>query len=131
MITENNYSLQLYNGDSGVILRDSEGQLAAWFEGADGAPRRFAISRLPAHDCSYAISVHKSQGSEYRHVALVLPPSDPRELTPLISRELIYTAVTRAREKLTLACTAEVLCAGIRRRVCRETGLVGRLGEFD
>ena len=131
MITENNYSLQLYNGDSGVILRDSQGQLAAWFEGADGDPRRFAISRLPAHECSYAISVHKSQGSEYRHVALVLPPSAPRELAPLVSRELIYTAVTRAREHLTLACTAEVLCAGLQRRVCRETGLVGRLQEFD
>lgn len=131
MITENNYSLQLYNGDSGVILRDAQGQLSAWFEGVGGEPRRFAISRLPAHECSYAVSVHKSQGSEYRHVALVLPPSDPRELTPLISRELIYTAVTRAREQLTLACTAEVLCTGIQRRVHRETGLAARLRQLD
>ena len=127
MVTENNYSLQLYNGDNGLILRDDSGQLYACFEGVDGMPRRVAISRLPRHECSYAISVHKSQGSEYRHVALVLPPSRPRELAPLVTRELVYTAVTRAREQLTLAVTAELLCVAIRRRVHRDTGLAARL----
>jgi exodeoxyribonuclease V alpha subunit len=127
MITENDYSLHLYNGDSGLVLEDEDGQLAAWFDGIDGMPRRFSISRLPAHETSYAISVHKSQGSEYRHVALVLPPADANSLTPLVTRELIYTAVTRAREQLTLACTIEALVEGIARRVRRDTGLAARL----
>lgn len=129
MVTENNYSLQLYNGDNGLVLRDDSGQLYACFEGIDGLPRRVAISRLPRHECSYAISVHKSQGSEYRHVALVLPPSRAQELAPLVTRELVYTAVTRAREQLTLAASAELLCVAIRRRVHRDTGLAARLHQ--
>ena len=78
---------------------------------------------------AYAITVHKSQGSEYRHAALVIPPAQPDELTPLVTRELIYTAVTRAREQLTLACSCEALCAGLARRVQRETGLAARLKD--
>jgi exodeoxyribonuclease V alpha subunit len=130
MISQNDHNLQLYNGDSGVILADEAGVLQACFEGADGAVRRFAPGRLPPHDCAYAISVHKSQGSEYQHVALVLPPATATDLTPLVSRELIYTGITRARQRLTLACTEQVLYAGLRRRVCRSSGLPRQLQAF-
>jgi exodeoxyribonuclease V alpha subunit len=129
MVVENNYALQLYNGDNGVILHDATGQLAAFFTTVDGHVRQIAIGRLPRYECSYAISVHKSQGSEYRHVALVLPSADGGEMNPLITRELIYTAVTRAREELTLACNVDVMCAGLRRRVQRQSGLAARLRE--
>lgn len=129
MVTENDYALQLFNGDSGLVLRGADGQLLAWFEGVDGEPRHFSLSRLPAHETAYAVSVHKSQGSEYRHVALVLPPVEADALTPLVSRELIYTGITRAREQLSLFCTPEALLEGITRRVRRDTGLAERLNS--
>lgn len=124
MITQNSYSLRLYNGDAGVILLDESGQPYACFEGEAGAPRRVAISRLPAHESSYAITVHKSQGSEYRHVALLLPGVDGADI---VTRELVYTAITRARDKLTLACSAGALTSAMARRVQRYSGLAARL----
>lgn len=128
MIAENSYSIQLYNGDTGVILDDDRGQLYACFESGEGSVRRLPLSRLPRWESSYAISVHKSQGSEYRHAALVLPLADGGGgLSPLLTRELIYTAITRARERLTLACSGEAFCGGLRRRVHRDSGLAERL----
>lgn len=129
MIVENSYPLQLYNGDTGILLRADGGQLYACFEGAEGTPRRLPLGRLPLWESSYAISVHKSQGSEYRHAALVLPPADALgSLSPLLTRELIYTAITRARDRLTLACSVDVFCAGLSRRVHRASGLAEKLG---
>jgi exodeoxyribonuclease V alpha subunit len=128
MIAENSHSIQLYNGDTGVILSDDRGQLYACFESGEGTVRRLPLSRLPRWESSYAISVHKSQGSEYRHAALVLPLVDAGGgLSPLLTRELIYTAVTRARERLTLACSGEAFRGGLRRRVQRDSGLAERL----
>ncbi len=130
MIVENSYPLQLYNGDAGVISSDGLGQVYACFEGADGAVRRIPLSRLPRWESAYATSVHKSQGSEYRHAALVLPPVDEfGALSPLLTRELIYTAITRARERLTLVCSAEAFCGGLSRRVQRGSGLAQRLRD--
>ena len=103
LITQNDYQLQLYNGDVGVLLPDNEAkenpeQLWAWFMGQDNALRRFAPARLPQHEAAYAMTVHKSQGSEFDRALFILPDSDAAVLT----RELIYTGLTRARSQVEL-----------------------------
>jgi len=119
MISRNHYALQLFNGDTGIAWPDTEGRLRAWFRRADGSLEPVALSRLPEHVTAYATTVHKAQGSEFDEVLLVLPPEDNR----VISRELIYTAITRARKKLTLYGDRSLLAAGISRRVVRHSGL--------
>lgn len=101
MITANDYDLGLFNGDTGVIMSDpATGNLRAWFPAASGgALRSFASSMLPAFEPAFAITVHKSQGSEFDTVALVLPPNP--EL-PVLTRELLYTGITRAKKKLAI-----------------------------
>ena len=92
MVMENDYQLSLFNGDIGVILLNQHQKLAAFFESTDGF-REIPLSRLPHHEPAFAITVHKSQGSEYEHVWLMMP----KEEHPLFSRALFYTAVTRAK----------------------------------
>jgi exodeoxyribonuclease V alpha subunit len=119
LVTANDYELGLFNGDVGLILTDpSTGAPAAWFEGTDG-PRRLSPHRLPPVETLFAMTVHKSQGSEFDDVALVLPRQDSRVLT----RELIYTGVTRARRQVTVVASAERLVAGVARRLERSSGL--------
>ncbi|MGE5155257.1 MAG: exodeoxyribonuclease V subunit alpha [Bdellovibrio bacteriovorus] len=119
LVTANDYDLGLFNGDVGLILPDpSNGTPTAWFEGIDG-PRRLSTHRLPPAETLFAMTVHKSQGSEFDDVALVLPRQDSRVLT----RELIYTGVTRARRQVTVVATAERLVAGVARRLERSSGL--------
>jgi len=125
MVTANDYDLGLYNGDVGLLLPDPvTGTLYAWFEGTEG-PRRLPPQRLPMVETVFAMTVHKSQGSEFEEVALVLPNQDSRVLT----RELIYTAVTRARRRLVVIGSAERLTAGIGRRVERSSGLCDALWD--
>ncbi len=120
-VTQNDYNLGLFNGDSGIILRDPEGdgELRAFFLSADGRLRRFLPSRLPQHETAFAMTVHKSQGSEFSEILLLLPGSD----SPLLTRELLYTALTRAREKVEVWATERVLRKAIARRVTRVSGL--------
>ncbi len=119
MVTENDYQTQLFNGDVGVLCKDAEtGRIWAWFAAADGV-RRLPVSRLPQHETVFAMTVHKSQGSEFDHVALVLPEGP----SPVLCRELIYTGVTRARERITLFGAEEVLRDGVDRPVLRASGL--------
>ena len=121
MVTQNDYNLALFNGDSGVILPDPEanGELRAFFLSADGKLRRFLPSRLPVHETAFAITVHKSQGSEFARVLLILPEND----TPILTRELLYTGLTRARNAVELWASEAVLRAAIARRVTRSSGL--------
>lgn len=123
LVGRNDYGLGLFNGDLGLLLAQPDGALRAWFAGADGTPRPLAPSRLPAHDAAYAVTVHKSQGSEFRRVLLILPPQP----NPLLTRELIYTAVTRARAGVTVWGSEATLAAAIGRRVVRDSGLADRL----
>lgn len=92
LITENDYNSNLYNGDTGIVL-SWKGKLCVFFRESDGGFRRLPPARLPAHDSAYAMTVHKSQGSEFDRVLLILGDHP----TPLLSRELLYTGVTRAR----------------------------------
>ena len=128
MITRNHYGLGLYNGDIGLIWPDEperEGEtppLLAWFPGEEGFTP-MAPGRLPDHETVYAMTIHKTQGSEFDAVALVLPERP----SAILSRELIYTGVTRARSRLTLIGSESVWRAGISQAVERHSGLGARL----
>ncbi|MGH8582292.1 MAG: exodeoxyribonuclease V subunit alpha [Gammaproteobacteria bacterium] len=127
IIERNDYATRLFNGDTGVLLPDpaQDGTLRAYFEGADGTLRGLAPGRLPAHSGLFAITVHKSQGSEHERVLLVLPPWD----TPLLTRELLYTAVTRARSEVEIWGRESVLRAAIGRSLRRSSGLADALAR--
>ncbi|MFH2008251.1 MAG: exodeoxyribonuclease V subunit alpha [bacterium] len=120
LITQNDYALRLFNGDVGVIVGEPDGgSLRAHFIDPDGQTRTFLPARLPAHETAFAMTVHKSQGSELDEVTLVLPDRMSRILT----RELLYTAVTRARKRVTIFGTSEVIRDAIARRAERSSGL--------
>ena len=121
MITRNDYNLKLYNGDIGITLPDpsSDNQLRVFFSQPDGTVRKIAPSRLPPHETVYAMTIHKSQGSEFDKVFIVLPEVD----TPLLTRELIYTAITRAKRTAGLYCSESLLKAAIKRTTERTSGL--------
>jgi exodeoxyribonuclease V alpha subunit len=118
LITENDYELRLYNGDTGVIVLDPDGRMVAAFENGSFAP-----TRLGAVETVYAMTIHKSQGSQFDTAAVLLPDPGSRILT----RELLYTAVTRARERLLVVGTEEMVRAAVDRPVARATGLRERL----
>ncbi len=122
MITGNNYNLGLFNGDIGITMRDQRGHLQVYFKDSDGF-RAISCPRLPDHETAFACTVHKSQGSEFNKVLLLLPA----RMTPILSRELLYTAVTRAKDYFELWGDDSVFKQGIERRVGRCTGLAGRL----
>jgi exodeoxyribonuclease V alpha subunit len=122
LITQNDYRLGLFNGDIGVALSDpgaGTGELAVFFPDGAGGLRRFMPYRLPEHETVFAMTVHKSQGSEFEEVLLALPDED----SPVLSRELVYTALTRARRRFTLVARRDVLAAAIQRRMERASGL--------
>ena len=121
IITANDYALQLFNGDTGVLFTDpaKDGRLMAYFPASDGTLRSIASERLPAHETAYAMTVHKSQGSEFERVVLILPPADCEILT----RELIYTAVTRAKSSVEIWGSQAVLQTAVRKRIVRNSGL--------
>jgi len=97
MAARNDYDLKLYNGDVGIALRDEEdGALRVFFRAPDGTMRKFPPRRLPTCETVYAMTVHKSQGSEFDEVLLILSDAP----TKLITRELIYTGATRARQRV-------------------------------
>ena len=125
MITVNDYELELFNGDIGLLWRDDEGVLQACFAQLDGQVRRLPARSLPDHVTAWALTVHKSQGSEFDQVMLVLP-ADVN--SPLLLRELLYTGITRARSRLLIHSAAEVFAAACRTPVQRSSGLAGLLG---
>ncbi len=121
LIGTNDYQLRLFNGDVGLILRDPEsaGELRAFFIDASGALRRVLPARLPAHETSFAMTVHKSQGSEFGKVLLILPDRD----TPVATRELIYTGITRARTAVEVWADDAEFAAALYRKTARSSGL--------
>lgn len=123
MVQGNDYTLGLFNGDVGITWRDDAGHLRVYFETPEGALRAVHPGRMPAHETVYAMTVHKSQGSEFDEVLLVLPRQDARVLT----RELLYTGITRARRSVELWADESIIAAAVRRRVHRASGLGERL----
>ena len=122
LVTENDYGLRLYNGDTGVVIATGPGHASAAFE-RQGEILEFSPARLAAVDTVYAMTVHKSQGSQFDTAAVLLPDRTSHVLT----RELLYTAVTRARRELILAGTEEAIRAAVARPVARASGLRARL----
>ena len=118
IVTENDYGLQLFNGDTGVVVEAPGGRLFAAFE-RGGAIAQVSPARLAAVDSVYAMTVHKSQGSQFDVVAFLLPSADSRILT----RELLYTAATRARERLILVGTEDQVRSAVERPITRASGL--------
>lgn len=119
MISRNDSPLGLFNGDIGIILPDEEGALRAYFQYPDGTIKGIQPNRLPLHETAYVMTVHKSQGSEFTHTALVLP----KVYSPVITRELVYTAITRAKKELTLYSSPNILRRAIETPTKRRSGL--------
>lgn len=123
MITQNNYHLGLYNGDIGLCLLDETDQMRVYFQMADAEVYDFQPSRLPRHETVFAMTVHKSQGSEFDHTVLALPQTK----VPVVTRELIYTGITRAKKQLTLFADLTLMSYAIKDKTLRFSRLVERL----
>ncbi len=122
LVVQNDYQTRLYNGDIGILLpdpRDSSDDLWAWFLGQDNELRRFSPARLPEHQIAYAMTVHKAQGSEFQRVLLILPGRD----SPVLTRELIYTGVTRASQRVDVWFDEAVFRTALGRKAIRRSGL--------
>lgn len=118
LVSRNDPQSGLFNGDLGVVL-PGHGGLAVWFPGADGQPRPVSPALLPAHETAFAMTVHKSQGSEVSHAMVVLPERP----SPVLTRELLYTGLTRARHRVTVVGAPGVLAVTVAERVERASGL--------
>ena len=122
LVTKNDHGNNLYNGDVGVVCADSKGDIRVVFDGMNG-PREIPTVRLPEVETVHALTIHKSQGSEYRHAIVVLPTGRSR----LLTRELLYTGVSRAREQLTIVATESALRHAVTTEVRRASGLSQRI----
>jgi exodeoxyribonuclease V alpha subunit len=122
MVTRNDYALGLFNGDTGIALPAGD-TLRVYFRAVDGSVRAVPPAALPPHDTAFALTVHKSQGSEFEHAVLVLPSTASRAL----SRELVYTAITRARCAVQVIGSQAVLRQAIATPTQRDSGLAARI----
>ncbi|MDD7804431.1 MAG: exodeoxyribonuclease V subunit alpha [Endozoicomonas sp. (ex Botrylloides leachii)] len=123
LITRNDHELNLYNGDIGITLTANDGRFSVVFEMPDGTLKRLLPSRLPEHETVFAMTIHKSQGSEFEHTVIALPDS----FNPIITRELLYTGITRAKKKLDIFCEKTLLLSTINTPTQRTSGLKERL----
>ncbi len=128
MITKNDPNLGLFNGDIGICITETDetnqsSRLKVYFELPDGSTRGVLPSRVPQHETAYAMTIHKSQGSEFAHTVMVLPP----EYTPILTRELVYTGITRAAQQFTLFANTPILNKAIHTTTERASGLVSKL----
>ena len=121
MITVNDYSIRLFNGDTGMLFPEPEsgGTLKAFFPDLDGGLRSIPVERLPLHETAFAMTIHKSQGSEFDQILMLLPPGDSN----LITRELIYTGITRGKTFVEIWANEVAFCAGVRKKTERHSGL--------
>jgi len=127
MMSSNLYQYQIHNGDIGIVWPDEQGQHKVWFEQADAAFRILSLSQLPAHKTAYAMTVHKSQGSEFSRVLLMLPETQ----TAVATRELLYTGITRAAESVEIWATEGQLKTVIENKTKRMSGLRERLALVE
>ncbi|MBB1382165.1 ATP-binding domain-containing protein, partial [Shewanella sp. SR41-2] len=129
IIQSNDYNLGLFNGDIGLILQDSTkpSRLMAHFVMADGSLLKVLPARLPSHDTCYAMTVHKSQGSEFDKVSFVLPHKPSSAQWQLLSKELLYTAITRAKNHFYCLGTSMIFEKASKQATSRASGLAWRL----
>jgi len=121
MINKNDYKLKLFNGDVGILFPDIEnnGNLRAFFKAEEGQHRKILPARLSNFEPVYALTVHKSQGSEFDDIIVVLPDRS----SDILTRELIYTAITRAKKGIEIWGNKEVFCEAVSRQTIRQSGL--------
>jgi exodeoxyribonuclease V alpha subunit len=122
LVTRTDYALRLYNGDAGVVITTVEGEVTAAFDRGNEIAK-IRPGRLEAIDTVYAMTIHKSQGSQFDTAAVLLPPPT----SPILTRELLYTAITRARKRLLLVGSEDSLRAAVSRPIARASGLRRRL----
>jgi len=124
MVTQNNAALHLYNGDIGICMPDKEqeGKFKVLFQRADGSVKEYLPARLPHCETVFAMTIHKSQGSEFEEVLIILPEA----INPVLTKELLYTAITRARKTVKLVVDEAVFAGTVRQKVKRVTGLVDK-----
>ena len=128
LVSRNDYSLELFNGDIGITMPEPDSKnknLYVYFSGISGKLRRFLPHRLPEHETAYAMTVHKSQGSEFEKVLLILPDQD----YPVLTRELLYTGITRAKNHISIWGKEEIIKTTILRKINRNSGLKDALWE--
>ena len=125
LVTANDYDLGLYNGDTGVVVQTDSGVRAAFARG--GAATLVAPVRLDSVQTMHAMTVHRAQGSQYSCVSVLLPPPD----SPLLTRELLYTAATRATEQVQVFGSEESVLRAVQRPANRASGLRGRFGPAN
>ena len=127
IVTRNDRQTGLSNGDTGVVVADGEGRRHVWFPDLASGAERFLLapSRLPEHESFFALTVHRAQGSEYNEVMFI--PGDPE--SRVSTRELFYTAVTRARHKVTVLADADAVRTAVQHTTSRATGLADRLAQ--
>lgn len=125
MVMRNDYNMQLFNGDVGIALPEGSADrpLKVFFPAQDGTMRGISPTRLPEHETVYAMTIHKAQGSEFGRVLMILP----QELSRIMSRELIYTGITRARDQVEIWGADEVFMRSVERRLARASALQQRL----
>lgn len=124
LVQHNDHSLGIYNGDTGLTGIDAEGCPNVSFTGADGT-RSFPPARIPEVETAWALTIHRTQGSEYEHILLVIPPVDD---SPILSRELLYTGLSRAKQSATLWCTQQSFKQTVASTVQRASGLASMFG---
>ena len=125
LVTRNDYNLGVFNGDIGICTPIADGDFIVHFPGKEAA---ILASRLPEHETCFAMTVHKAQGSEFGHVMLVLGSESTEEASSLMTRELIYTAVTRARQSISIYSSKDTWERALARRSTRVSGMTGFLG---
>ncbi|WYD80486.1 MAG: exodeoxyribonuclease V subunit alpha [Candidatus Electrothrix gigas] len=126
IILRNQYEMQLFNGDTGILWQDEKGLLRAWFRRSDNSLTSMSCARLPEHETAYAITIHKAQGSEFDQVLLVLPEEESQVLT----QELLYTGITRARNKLILCASLARIATTVQKKTQRFSGLAEKLHDL-
>ncbi|WP_411728612.1 exodeoxyribonuclease V subunit alpha [Methyloglobulus sp.] len=124
MVMQNNPALHLYNGDIGICLsdKDQNGNLMVFFQRPDGTLKKYLPARMPTCETVFAMTIHKSQGSEFDEALIVLPET----INPVLSKELLYTAITRAKKHIKLVAEESVFAATINRKMERVTGLANK-----
>lgn len=126
MITENSYRIGLFNGDIGITLIDKQGQAKVWFQTSEGE-KAFSPVRLPHHETAWVMTIHKSQGSEFERVLMILPTED----VPVLTRQLIYTGITRAKSQIDVVSNKNILVLGIEREMQQATRIQEALRKVD
>ena len=128
LINSNDYSLDVFNGDMGIIWPESDksdSELYAYFPGKSDGIKKVLPQRLPEHETGFAMTIHKTQGSEFDSVLIILPTQD----TPILTRELLYTGITRARKKLSVWTDPHILKTAMSRKIQRYSGLSDLLSQ--